>query len=106
MQLDEFLASLGLTFDSLTSDERDSYKQMYEALTGKALTVEMIHDAITKERVNVSYQLCDTKITDKDDQQLKARLKDLMFIEGILLGPLEAKKSYERMIEARMKRNH
>jgi hypothetical protein len=104
MDLDKFLQSIGLSYEDLTSDERDDYKKMYDTLNGQTMTVENIQEAIVKMREDVCNQLIDTTITDRNDQQLKARLKNYMLLEGFLRGPLEAKKAYERMLENRTKR--
>ncbi|MHA1400142.1 MAG: hypothetical protein ACTSQE_07320 [Candidatus Heimdallarchaeaceae archaeon] len=98
LSMDKMLSSMGLKYDDLSSDEKETYYQMLEVSEKKALSSEEMKNYIQVMIRSVEAELVDTKEKSRKSIFLKARLKNYILLESFLLGPDRAKKSLEKYV--------
>jgi hypothetical protein len=96
--MDEFLHSLGFQYkyDDLSPDERATVHAWYETLRKNELTLPKVTEFVTHLKEIVENELTKSNIPQREDIFLKARLRNLMLLEGLLLSPEKARKQIER----------
>jgi hypothetical protein len=98
LNMDKFLEALGMKFDDLNSAERDTYFGWLKVLEKQNVKIEDVRSFITHLRQAVDNELALHNLTKSQDLFLKARLKNLILIEGFLTGPEQARKALESYI--------
>lgn len=102
--MENILNRIGLKYEDLTSQERETYHQMLESLSKNQITPERLKDNIALMKYSVEEELIDTpefeyflffRRENRKHIYLKARLKNYMLIESFLLSPEKAKKQVE-----------
>jgi len=102
-QLDEFLKKLGLKYENLNSEERDTYTSWLKALQQGNLTTERVKEYISSLRSNVENQLTRFDVGKNEDIYLKARLRNLILIEAMMATPERAKRALEQALANNLK---
>jgi uridine kinase len=111
MNLESLLSKLGLTYEELSSEEKETFRQWSEQLNSNPLTVDDIKFFIKRLKDIVSNELVDApeyeyilifRIPNRKHVLLKARLRNLLLIEGFLEGKERAKKVLEAQLEKRV----
>lgn len=98
MNLDKLLEKVGLTYEELTSAERDTLGTWMESLSKSKISISSVKDYISSMRDAVELELTKTDLNSKQDLLLKARLKNYMLLEAFLTTPEKAKEALERAI--------
>lgn len=110
--LDKLLEERGLTFDQLQGEERTMYFRWMEQLSVKELTIDDVKTYVSGLRKIIEKELATSDLTaygifgflftwrKNKDLFLKARLKNIMLLEDMLVGPEQAKKSLEEYIKS------
>jgi len=96
---DDILKALGLDYSELEPSERESYdKSLFEI---KSLSLDDITDSIIQCKYAVELELVDLPDTaDHQDKncKLKARLKNYIVLEAMLLDPARRLKVLKRQV--------
>jgi len=100
---DKLLAKVGLKYEDLNIQEKESLNSMVEAVQKSQLTLPKLKDYITAMREAVEQELCKTDLNTKQDIFLKARLRNYMLLETVLLSPKRASDQMEQMISGMIK---
>ena len=109
MILDDLLEKRGLKFDDLTSEERETYLQMNEALSRGQLTLERLKEGIREMKEKVAEALVDEpeylqvfifRVRNTRNLYLKARLKNYLLLDALLSTPERAQREVERQLTA------
>lgn len=95
MTLDDILEKVGYKFEDLNSLERETVISWSNALSSKDISVSDIRDFIDRLKVAVENELAVDGLSKTRDLYLKARLKNLLALEGFISGPEKAKKALE-----------
>ena len=100
MTLDELLASFGsdLKYDDLKPIEKETLYKMYQEANQNKLSVEAIGQHITAMKYAVEEELTKISITADEDKYLKARLKNYILLEAIIMSQERAKRVLEEAI--------
>lgn len=97
---DKVLEAKGLTYDKLTSEEKELYQK---AATGiNAISVEELHERISELLVSVAMELCDVADTPEqqdNNKRLKASLKMYVLMDAMLSSPYKLAKALEKQLE-------
>lgn len=92
---DQFLNKLGLTYEKLSPDEKETYLKMLEVSDAKPIEpsdlVSFLNDLIT----GIQNNLFDSKEGSIESITLKARLKNAIVLQSFLLSPQKAKEKLE-----------
>ena len=96
--LDEILQKVGLKYDELTSEEKETLHSWVDALGQSSLSVAKVKDHITTMRHAVSLELVKTKGDSKKDMHLKARLNNYVLLEALLSTPEKAQEALDRAL--------
>ena len=100
MLLNKFLHKLGLqSYTQLNDEERKTYKDWEEALSGRRLTDEDVKVFFETQIEDTMVKLISTKITDKEDTFLKMKLELIRAVQTFLDSPRIEKKMVEKSIE-------
>ena len=109
IDLDDILEKRGLSYDSLTAEEKQTYHQMQEALNRGDLTLTRVKDAIAEMMDGVTKDLVDEpeyiqvfifKVRNLKNLYLKARLKNYILIDALLTSPEKAQRAIEQQLGA------
>lgn len=104
MSVTDKLEQQGINIEELNAIEKQTYFEMLDAVQDSQLTPEKLKDYILNMRSAVEEELIKTDLNSKEDQFLKARLKNYMLLEAFLTSPERAKKALEDAI-GRMVKN-
>lgn len=102
--LDDLLKKLGLKYEDLTAQEKETYRQMAESLSTSQITPERLRDYIIQMKASVELELVDEPelvwwfIPNRRHISLKARLKNYLLFESFLLSPERARKAVENAL--------
>ena len=97
--LEEIKSRLGLSFDELKYAERETVMGWMNDLDKQKVTPETILSYIVSLRRAVDNELATHNLSKNQDLFLKARLKNLILLEGFMKGPEEAKKALENYVK-------
>lgn len=120
---DEILSRVGLKYEELRPDERETLNTWTTALQAGPLTVDQVAANITRMRETLEKELTDIKsktpawITvlsifvplvaiilkwyqDQEELGLKARLRNCLMIEAMITGPEKRRADVNRQIDA------
>ena len=101
---EELLKKVGLTYDELNKDEKETLNSWMDALKKTSLTIEKIKSAIANMRYAVEQELINEPETrffffiNRKQILLKARLRNYMLIEAFLSTPERAKEALEQAL--------
>jgi hypothetical protein len=98
--LDEILQRVGLKYEDLRADERETLNSWMESLQQSSLTTEKIKEYIKSMRDSVETELTTTEHNSTQDLFLKARLRNYMLLEAFLSTPEKAKKALDRAVSS------
>lgn len=107
--IDEILNKKGLKYDDLSPEEKKTYNSLIDQANKARLTLDSLKEGITRMKETVEGALVDEpeyiyiigfKRLNPKNIYLKARLKNYLLIEAILLAPERAKAMLERMVGA------
>lgn len=105
--IDEVLEKKGLKYEDLTPEERETYNTLVDQANKARLTLDALKEGVTRMRESVETTLVDEpeyiyilgfKKLNPKNIFLKARLKNYLLIEAILLAPDRAKAMLERVV--------
>ena len=94
----------GWKFEDLSPDERSIAMGWVEHLAEKEITIDSVKEFVKSMRTAIENELIDTdefiyififRFVNRKHILLKARLKNLIVLEGFLEGPEKAKKALE-----------
>ena len=88
----------GINIEKLSSEEKQTYFTMLDAVRESQLSVEKLRDYIITMRDAVENELTKTDLTASQDLFLKARLKNYMLLESFLISPERAQKAYDEAV--------
>ena len=88
----------GINIEKLSSEEKQTYFTMLDAVRESQLSVEKLRDYIITMRSAVEQELVKTELGADQDLFLKARLKNYMLLESFLISPEKAKKAYDDLV--------
>ena len=98
MNIDQLLEKAGLTYEELTSMERDTLNTWMDSLQKSKVSISNVKGYIASMRDAVEMELTKTTNNSKQDLLLKARLKNYMLLEAFLSTPEKAKEALDRAI--------
>lgn len=106
MDSDAILKQFGLTFEELTTVERETFNSMLQSVQKNELTVDRLRDHITLMRDSVEQELSNPniKLASNQDIFLKARLRNYMLLESFLISPQRAAEALKRQLQNVKKR--
>lgn len=96
--IDTILEKLGLKYEDLSFDERQTLNGWMKQLQGNKLVIEDIRKYISSMKDNVEQELTKSKLDTKEDLFLKARLRNYMLLEGFMTAPEKAQQALERQL--------
>jgi uncharacterized protein YoxC len=95
---DEILQKVGLKYEDLTVEEKETLHSWVDAMRETGLSVAKIKEHIENMKYSVETELTDTKHGSKRDIYLKARLKNYMLLEALLSTPEKAQQALDRAL--------
>lgn len=98
--IDELLTKVGLKYEDLNIDEKETLTSWMEALQKNQLSVERIKEHIMFMRESVENELTKHNLNPKQDLFLKARLRNYMLLEAFMSTPEKAKQQMESAISS------
>ena len=105
--MDTILEKVGLSYDELSELEKQTLYTWVEQVKTNQLTVEGIRLHVSAMRETLEKELIDEpefnyififKVPNRKQILLKARLKNMLMIESLLMGPERAQKALEAAI--------
>lgn len=108
MVVDQLLSKLGLQYEDLSAQEKQTYESWSKSLDIKPLTAEEIKEYIKQAREAVELELVDEdefvyvlgfKKVNRRHVGLKARLKNYLLLEAFLTSKERAKQALEKQIQ-------
>lgn len=99
MEIDNFLAKFGITYEKLNEVERETLTDWLKNLAERQISIEDVKTYVRKMADNVAKELSVDELPKKKDIFLKARLRNYLLLIDFLTAPEEAKKSLERYIK-------
>ena len=93
--IDTILEKFGLKYEDLQRSERETLDKWMVALQENQLSVEKVREFVTSMREGVEEELCKSNLRPKKDIFLKARLRNLLLLEGFMTSPERAKQHIE-----------
>lgn len=108
MIVDQLLAKMGLQYDDLTAQEKQTYETWSKSLDVKPLTNDEIKEYIKMAKEAVEMELVDEdefiyilgfRKVNRKHVGLKARLKNYILLEAFLTSKERAKKALESQIQ-------
>lgn len=99
MQIDNFLAKFGVSYEKLNEAEKETLMSWLKNLSERQISVEDIKTYIRKMADNVAKELCEHELPKRKDIFMKARLRNYLLLLDFLTAPEEAKKALERQIK-------
>lgn len=104
MNIDSILQKIGLRYDDLNSDEKETLSTWMVALQQNKVTVGTVSDYIRQMKDSVEKELTMTGLNSKQDLFLKARLRNYILLEAFLTSPEKAKEAIERSLSSMIPR--
>lgn len=96
--IDEVLQRVGLKYEDLTAQERETLHGWNKSLQQKQITVGTIQQYIKDMRFSVEKELTEVGHNSKQDLFLKARLRNYMLLEAFLESPKRAKEALDQAL--------
>jgi hypothetical protein len=96
--LNEILEKVGLKYEDLKKEERETLNNWVKSLQQNALSVDKVKEYIGAMRDTVEQELTQVGHNSKEDIFLKARLRNYMLLEAFLSTPEKAKQALDRAL--------
>ena len=96
--IDDLLQRVGLKFEDLNAQERETLNVWLQALQQGELNTGKVKEYIASMRDGVEQELTKADLNSKQDTFLKARLRNYMLLEAFLSTPEKAKGQMERAV--------
>ena len=101
--LNKLLDKLGLKWEDLTQEERETYNSWSSTLSTPAITIEDLKKFIPAQIQMVEHEQNKYDNSKEKDLFLKAQLRNLKMIYAFIQGPEQRKKWLESHIEQKAK---
>lgn len=102
--LEKFLKKLGVnSYDELNSDEKETYKEWEQSLSGRKLTDKDVENFLELELETAVSRLTEVNLSKEDEIFRKVEVRFIKKIKNFLDGPKLEKKFAERAIEELIK---
>lgn len=99
LSVDEFLSKIGVPYEKLEEEERETLLGWLKNLSERQLSLEDVKTNVRKMADGVARELSEPELPKKKDIFLKARLRNYLLVLDFLTGPEEAKKGLERYMK-------
>lgn len=112
MTMDDILDSVGMKYEDLKAEEKDTLYSWLDALEKSQLTMEKIRQYVGSLKEQVEKELVDEpeftwiflfRVQNRRQILLKARLKNYMLLEAFLSTPERARAAIEAQLSAMKK---
>ena len=104
MILTEILTKLGLKYEDLNSDEKETYRNWEEVLVNKEMTMENIKQFLNTVILQIETDLIQPDNSDKKDSFLKAQLRCYKTILFFIESPKQSKDYLEAYLSTLFKK--
>lgn len=102
--LQDFLKKLGVkSYDELNPEEKATYKQWEEALSGRKLTDKDVQEWLERELSEAVTHVTETNLSEEDEIFRKMEIRFIKKITNFLNSPLVEKQMAEKSMEQLMK---
>lgn len=91
MELDDFMNALGLNYEELKDDEKQTYENWLKVMAEKQVEVMDIRKYIKEMRISIDTKLATVGLSKEEDIFLRARLQNYILLEAFLESPERAK---------------
>jgi len=98
MKINDILERVGLKYEDLNFDEKETLNGWMNQLQGNKLTLEDVRKNITSMKESVERDITVVGLNTKQDTLLKARLRNYMLLEAFMTSPEKAEKALERQM--------
>ncbi len=95
---DDIEQKTGIRIEKMTAVEKETYFAMLHEVEKAQMTLEKLRDHIIAMREAVGVELCKHDLGSEQDLFLKARLKNYILLESLLVSPQRAKEQLEDMV--------
>ncbi len=102
MSLLSLLERLGIKYESLTSEEKQTYNEWNQAFQKPEATIADLKAFLPRQIEALEHQLMDYENKGPKDLYLKACLRNLKMIQAFILGPEQRKKWLEDYLNKRL----
>lgn len=97
--LEGFLRKVGVSsYDQLTEEEKNTYREYEEILTGRQITSQEVKDFLAQEVEDTLIKLENTKLDTREDTFLKMKLSFIRKLVAFLDAPEREKKQLQALI--------
>src|ERR1041385_8649434 len=101
--LHNLLEKLGLKYEDLSEQEKQTYDQYSAVLSQPEVTIDDLKKFIPVQLEILEYQQNDYQNSKDKDLYLKAAIRNLKMIHAFILGPEQRRKWLEQHLEKRLK---
>ena len=98
MRINDVLERIGLKFEELNGEERETLNGWMKQLQGNKLVIEDVKKYIHSMKESVEQELTRSNIKSKQDLFLKARLRNYVLLESFMTSPEKAQQALERQL--------
>lgn len=98
MKINDILERIGLKFEELNIDERETLNSWMSQLQGNKLVIEDVKKYIHSMKESVEQELTTSNIKSKKDLFLKARLRNYVLLESFMTSPEKAQQALEKQL--------
>ena len=96
--IDKLLERVGLKYDDLNPNEKETLNTWISALQKSRVTPEKVREYVTSMKHSVEQELSKTDHNTKQDIFLKARLRNYLLLEAFLTTSKKAKEQLEQAV--------
>lgn len=96
--MDDILNRNNLKYDKLSPEEKQTLSAMVNAVQVSEISVPKMIEYIRAMKHSVELELTAVGLTEDQDTFLKARLRNYLLFEEVLMGPQRAKENLERAV--------
>lgn len=96
------LEKLGIRYESLTAEEKETYNQWNEAFQKPEATIPDLKAFLSRQIEDLEHQLMNYENSERKELYLKACLRNLKMIQAFILGPEQRKKWLEDYLNKRL----
>lgn len=100
--LEKMLGKLGVSYEELNDEERDTFKKWGTALAGRKLTDEDVKTFLDTEYHDAVVKLSSQKLNERDDIFLKMKLDFIIKTKEFLAIPEKEKAMVEQQIQTQL----
>jgi hypothetical protein len=98
MKINDILERVGLKYEDLNFDEKETLNGWMKQLQGNKLTLEDVRKNIVSMKESVEREITVVGLNTKQDTLLKARLRNYMLLEAFMTSPEKAEQALERQM--------